>query len=112
MRNKEHDLQVTMIKWFRLQYPGLAFSLFSVPNGANTSQRVGAYMKAEGLTSGVSDLIFYQNGCVYFIEVKTDKGRQNDNQKLFEKNVVKEGLNYYIVRSLDEFMSLINGLTY
>ncbi len=106
-RNEEHHLQVSLIKWFDAQYPKLRLNLFAVPNGSNIGQRAGAYMRAEGLRSGVSDLIFCYNGVATFIEVKTPKGRQNENQKKFEKAIKKAGFEYFIVRSVDEFIEII-----
>ena len=108
--NEEHYLQKSMITWFDLQYPKLRLNLFSVPNGANTSKRVGAYMRSEGLRSGVSDLCFFYNSEMIFIEVKILKGWQNDNQKEFESVVLKHGFPYIVIRTLDEFIDLINKI--
>jgi len=110
MKNEEHHLQVNMIQWFDLQYPKLRLNLFAVPNGSNIGQRAGAYMRAEGLRSGVSDLIFCYNGVSTFIEVKTPKGRQNENQKEFQKAVENSGFSYVLVRELDVFRELIRVL--
>jgi hypothetical protein len=63
-------------------------------------------LKATGLVSGVSDLIIIQpNRCV-FVELKIDKGKQSDKQIDFQKKVELLGFEYYIIRSLDEFIKL------
>jgi hypothetical protein len=57
--DREHKEQVALFEWAAYQsgkFKGLEL-LFAVPNGANTSPRAGAYMKAEGLKSGVPDLV-------------------------------------------------------
>lgn len=37
-----------------------------------------------------------------FIEIKTDKGRQSKQQKIFEKRVKELGFEYVIMRSLKD----------
>jgi len=107
MRNEEHYLQVSMVNWFNYQYPKMKYNLFAVPNGQNKSIQQAKYFKSEGLKSGVSDLIFCLNGKTTFIEVKTGKGKQSPTQKEFEKEMEKNNFDYYIVRDLDEFRSVI-----
>ena len=108
--NKEHDLQKSMIQWFDMQYPKLKLNLFAVPNGSNIGQRAGAYMKSEGLRSGVADLLFCYKGVCTFIEVKTPKGKQSDTQKEFGKMMEDNGFSYVIVRELYVFRELIRVL--
>ena len=69
----------------------------------------GAQGKAMGIVSGVSDCIFVWND-VHFFEFKTEIGRQSDNQIEFEKNVKNKGHNYYVVRSLNQFVIIINAI--
>lgn len=65
-------------------------------------------LRSVGLQDGVSDnIIIAPRGKVYFIEFKTPTGTQQDNQKEFQKIVTDLGHTYYIVRSLDEFRSLV-----
>lgn len=110
-RNKEeHSLQVGCVNWFRLQYPRLAKALFSVPNGANVTEREGKWLKAEGLTSGVSDLILAipnrENRGV-FIEIKTPSGRVSKEQKDFLALMSSLGYRTEVVRTFDRFMDVV-----
>jgi len=41
--------------------------------------------------------------------MKTPKGRQQPNQKEFEKKVIAEGYGYAMPRSLDEFIKIVNN---
>lgn len=106
MRHNESIIQQNCVKWFRLQFPQLAILLFAVPNGGLRRKVEAAIMKAEGMTAGVSDLILlvpskgYHGLC---IEMKTEKGRQTDSQKQWQKHVEKFGYKYVICRSFDEF---------
>lgn len=54
--------------------------------------------------AGVSDLIIVQPNRVIFVEMKTETGRQSDKQKDFESMVSALGFEYYICRSLEEFI--------
>ena len=68
-------------------------------------------MKGEGMRSGVADLILLvPKGLIHglCIEMKTEKGKQSDEQKEFEKQVIAQGYSYEVCRSLEEFMKVIN----
>ena len=106
----EHDLQVACVKWFALQYPHLRGRLFAVPNGGHRSKTEAAKFKAEGVVSGVSDLILLKSNHDFgalLIEMKTTArgSRQSDNQKEWEAMITSLGEYKYVVcRTLDDFM--------
>jgi len=113
MRHIESRQQSAYVRWFRLQYPELSWLLFSVPNGVATSATQARIAKAEGMVAGVSDLILlHPSGdgqdpglC---IECKTEKGRQSDSQKIWQKKVEAVGYKYVVVRSFDDFLHEIS----
>lgn len=56
----EHEQQVAVINWFRLQYPQYTHNLFAIPNGSvlggkNKWGQINK-LKKEGFKPGVSDL--------------------------------------------------------
>ena len=112
MRHIESIIQQNCVKWFRLQYPKLALLLFAVPNGGARRRIEGAIMKAEGVTKGVSDLLLlfpakrYHGLC---IEMKTEKGKQQPSQKIWQRAVEDAGYKYVICRSFEDFMEQINA---
>ena len=119
-RQSEHQLQVECVKWFRLKYPKLKMLLFSVPNGAmlygNRMQRVKQwnYLKSEGATKGVSDLILLVSSGEFSglcIEMKTNAkhSKQSKEQKQFEAAVINQGFAYVVPRSFDEFRQVVTG---
>lgn len=57
-----------------------------------------------GAHRGISDLIAVRDGVVLFIEIKTPKGRQSDDQKEFQANIEIHGGKYLLIRSLDEMV--------
>ena len=112
MNNNEHKLQVGCVKWFRLAYPRYTLNLFSIPNGGSRNIIEAKRLKDEGVLSGAPDLflsIAKKDFHGFYIEMKFGKNRQSENQKKFEKNIVKYGYKYSLCYSLDEFMNLINN---
>jgi hypothetical protein len=111
-RHDESNLQMSCVRWFRLQYPEMAGLLFAVPNGSKRGKVTAAILKAEGALAGVSDLLFLmpEGTCPYLcIEMMTKTGRQSPAQKEFQNNVEDVGARYALVRSFDEFVSLIRN---
>ena len=111
MRQEEHRIQCAIVKWFYYAYPAYRGGcLFAVPNGGHRNIQTARSLKAEGVTSGVSDLLLlvpkreYHGLCV---EVKTPVGRQSDNQKNWQRIIEAQGYRYEIVRSFDEFAELV-----
>lgn len=46
---------------------------------------------------------------VIFIELKGDKGKQKPEQYEFQKQVMGQGAEYYIIRSVDEIAEILEG---
>ncbi len=110
-RNDEHKLQVSMVNWFRLQYPSMRHNLFAVPNGGRRDAATGRILKDEGVLAGVSDLILLKSNQHYgalLIETKTKKGTQRESQKEWESKITADGYKYVVVRSLDDFIKEVN----
>lgn len=66
----EHQEQSAFVKWFRMQYPKVR--IFAVPNAAMRSVELASYLRAEGMTPGVPDLIVIE--WKLLIEMKRIKG--------------------------------------
>lgn len=111
IHHRESDLQIRCVKWFRITYPAFAFLLehpHNEGNGFNRMQQVIA--NAEGVTKGVADLILHIPTQDFFslaIEMKTDKGKQSKEQKIFQRYFEAAGGKYVIVRSFDDFVDLV-----
>lgn len=75
--------------------------IFHVPNQ-------GQYrLTGIGVKAGVSDLIFIFKGKCLFIEVKTPAGKISLAQSDFQKRIEENGFKYYLVRSLQDFKSIM-----
>ena len=100
----EHNLQVQVINLLR-NYYGLC--VFAVPNGGSRNLFEARNLKNEGVMAGVSDLILVLNGTVIFLELKAGRNKQQETQKVFEKKVKGLGHQYYVVRSLEDVMGIL-----
>lgn len=86
MKTTEHQEQVAVISWFRLQYKQYASYLFAIPNGGKRHIVEAVKFKRSGVISGVPDLFLMipMNGYHgLWIEMKSADGRVSDSQKQF-----------------------------
>jgi len=111
MKNEESLIQVEIVKY--LQSKDIYF--WATPNESAGSNKIRAMqMISLGMRSGISDLIAilptpdlpYR---IVFIEVKTQTGRQSDNQKKFEARVTDAGYEFFLVRSVDDVKSIVEN---
>lgn len=112
MRTIESSIQISCIRWFRLQYPQYKDILIAVPNGGNRDAITGAILKKEGVKAGVADLLLLKPNKYYghlAIEMKQPSGRQSDSQKAWQRATEAAGNKYVVCHSLDEFIEAVNG---
>ena len=110
MNNLESNLQQACIRWFDLQFPALKPLLYAVPNGGKRNAREAARLKREGVRPGIPDLVLAIPMLPYhglYIELKTPKGRLQPSQRDVLLRLEDQGYMTQIVRSFDEFQSLI-----
>lgn len=103
----ENRLQSQCFLWFWNNYPEHRQMLFHVQNKARNAIE-GNKFKAMGVVPGVSDLILILPAArIIFIEMKVGEGRQSPHQVSFQDKVTKRGHSYVIIRTFEEFKSLI-----
>ena len=110
MRHIESKIQIACKRWFDYQYRQFAPLLFAVPNGGQRGKFEAAIMKSEGVTPGVADMILLVSRRGYgslCIEFKTEKGKQSEKQKEWERIATMCGNKYVIVRSLEQFIKVV-----
>jgi hypothetical protein len=126
MKQEERKLQAAFVAWFRLQYPKKRRLLRASLNGAHLAPASGKAVKhlpestrrgiawkrlqEQGATPGEADLFLsIPSGdlCGLYIEMKAKRGTQEDDQKLFEADVVAEGYGYVMPRSLEEAIQAV-----
>lgn len=60
---------------------------------------------------GISDYIAIRDGLVLFIEVKSDRGIQSQEQINFERNIIDHSGVYFVARSVEDVDNKICELT-
>lgn len=73
--------------------------------GAIKTERGGFYRFTS--MNGMPDIFVLSNAQIYALEVKDIKGKQNENQKTFQKLFEAHGGVYKVVRSLDDIKNII-----
>jgi len=58
--------------------------------------------EAGSWNSGIADVQCFTPNAMWYIEVKTTRGRQQDNQIEFEEICKKTGINYLVARSVED----------
>lgn len=98
MKDHEHQEQAALIKWwsFACKLYGLTEEmLFAIPNGGLRQIQVAMKLKAEGVRSGVPDLMLaVPKGEFHglFIEMKkSEGGRASDSQKTMMRGLISLG---------------------
>lgn len=106
MKHDEYLLQCSVVA--ALTKAGIP--VFSVPNHllknglAETKREISA-----GFRKGAPDLIAGINGKSYWLELKTEKGRQSIEQQAFQSIADKFGAEYRVVRTLGDINDLLKN---
>ena len=113
-RTTEHAEQMAVCQWWRLAcktYKLPEFALFAIPNAAKRSMALAAYMKAEGLRSGIPDLFLAMATATYcsglFIEMKVKPNKPQPEQNKVIAYLRTEGYAVEVCYSADEAIAAI-----
>jgi hypothetical protein len=107
-RNDEERLQRAVVQLLTLAYPALRWR--AIPNGEYRSPRTAGRLKAMGVQPGVADLhITLPGGLTGWIELKSETGRQSEEQRNFEIAERADGAAYNVCRSLDEVQATLKA---
>ena len=118
----EARIQQQIVRHYRntycLKHHNQRCMMFSVPNESNGDKAMKLIQT--GLYHGCADLVIfhvkpsgpyrYEETIPIFVEVKTETGKQSDNQKEFEAHCKQIGVPYFVVRSLEDFQAVISSL--
>jgi hypothetical protein len=106
----ENRIQQECYMWFHNTYPHLRGLLFAVPNGGARSITEGKLFKQTGVVAGVSDMILLYDATPYCFELKTILGSQSQKQKEWQAKVESQFISYYVIRSLNEFQTIVKTI--
>lgn len=94
--------QIAIMAYLRQMLPK-SCQVFSTQNGLRTSKRQAAKAKAEGMMSGVPDIIIVRHGgSVAFLEVKKEGGYLSPTQREFRDWCGRYQVPFAVVRSVDD----------
>ena len=107
----ETQIQSSIIDYLQvLENQGKLF-LHRVNNmGVYDPKRKAYRVFPKGAKKGFPDIIVIKNGFLIGLEVKTGEGKQSNNQKEVEKELKKHGADYFVVRSLEDAIKIIEGV--
>ena len=109
MKEKEHQLQVACIQWFRLQHRKRL--IYAIPNGGKRGIVTAAKLKAEGVVSGIPDLHIAVANRFYhglYIEVKVKPNAPTLSQKEMMNQLHANGYKCAVCYDLKQFMKVVN----
>lgn len=98
----EKDIQKSILEYLGYQ-KNIYF--FRASAGAVTTSD-GRYFKTG--KPGCPDIVVCKDGKFIGLEVKTFNGRQSKKQKIAESDIINAGGEYYIVRSIDDVVDIID----
>lgn len=107
----EHDLQVSCVRWFRLEFPEYASLLMAIPNGGRRDYVAAAKLKAEGVVPGVPDLFLAVSSGGWhglWVEMKNGKaGEVSPAQKEMHERLRAQGYRVEVCRTFDAFVTIL-----
>lgn len=105
MRHLESELQIQIVDYL------LANGIFCmhIANERNTGVVELKRLARMGVKKGAPDLIVFVNGRWHWWELKTTTGKQSLEQKCFMGLASKLGVEYHIVRCLQDATNLVNS---
>jgi hypothetical protein len=105
----EDQLQAACYQWLHNNHPQLRGLFFSVPNGSTRDIREAVKLKATGLVPGEPDCILVWPVVTGF-EFKTTAGMISPAQVKVHSQWAAVGLVVYVVRSPEQFHTIIKTL--
>lgn len=107
-RHDEDDIQESLVEHLEWRLArGVVW--YAVPNGEKRDKITASRLKRLGVRAGVADVAFVlPGGTAAYLELKAGKkGRQSDEQKQFQADVVAAGARYALARTLDDALSIL-----
>ena len=117
MKHEEDKLLMQCVGWFKYQYPEPKYLIHHSPSEGKRNVKINKYgrkyspeatrLKLKGTRAGFPDLIIVSDLRILFIEMKSDKGRLNDNQREVFAMMGAMGFPVAIVNSFELFVDAV-----
>jgi len=91
-RHLEESIQKQIVLWCKQHDNPKFHGIFHVPNGDFRDKRTAIKLKKMGVKAGIPDLMLpLENGKVFWLELKTKKGKLSAVQKVVIAKLKKKG---------------------
>lgn len=108
----EAALQAKCTMLFRRLYLDQYFRLHLIFNNP-PNPRMAGVLKSLGLNRGIADQVYFSPiGIVVWIDYKNEKGRQSEEQKMFQNMVESYGHKYVLIYNETQFLDTIKMYNY
>ena len=109
---KESDIQEEICDYLDEKKKTYLFRYFSVPNEGKRKVWYLHKLVRMGLKAGVPDLVLeFPQGKMVYLEIKTDKGRLSESQKIWQNiSKILNTPHYVIKGSVDANMDVLEGV--
>lgn len=108
--NSETCLQKHCQQWLEKSGLWLQLLIFHVPNERKGGIGAIMHFKRMGVRKGVADYLAFIPGRSIAIELKDDDGKQDEDQIKFQRKWEACGNAYFLVRTLEEFQGVVQGI--
>lgn len=107
----EKQIQKTCMDYLQvLEAQGKLYFFRSQAGAVNTVRRNGSKGFFRTGRVGAPDITVCYNGKFIGLEIKNEKGKQSEAQKEAQKQIEATGGYYFVVRSLEELIKILNVL--
>jgi hypothetical protein len=103
-KHSEQLIQRAVMDHLRWRAPPGVFA-FAVPNGGWRSAIEAAIFKGIGVIAGIPDVLILHDGHCYALELKSERGRLTDVQRLTHGRMREAGAHVATVYGLDEALA-------
>jgi len=107
----EKQLHKRLVKLLSIYQKTHRFVFFHIKN--DVGRRNGKFfydLKPMGVLPGVSDFCLLLDGKTVFLEIKTEKGRLSENQKIFIKNAQSLGHDAQVAYGWDDILEKLDNI--
>ncbi len=110
---KENELKTTVADYLQIGMNQGKWYYDRLNSGDFIEVRGDTRRRIKGCRKGTADfLVLQKTGCwgtprVLFVELKGDKGRQNEEQREFQHLVEEQGAMYAIIKSVEELEEVL-----
>lgn len=110
-KQSERTLHMLAQQWLEKSGWWAKLLIFHVPNERRGGIGTVMHFKRLGVRPGVADYLLFGLGRDAAIELKDDDGELSTSQLVFQGRWEAAGKLYFVVRTLEEFQGVVQGLT-